>query len=201
MPGSFTNVPGTPSVDELIARWEERTGIRTQHREWYRAFQLYKMAVIGLVGARLFDDGHSDDLRFNDMAYGVPWLTALALTDLGIEEELEPGPLFPRGARRRGAAEGGPLVAAGRGRPRPAPTLGVAGGQLPIIAGLSWVEHPFDGRADAAVDEDVGAGEVARIVGHEERDQVGHFARRTHARDRRVVEHDLHHRLLFEFLT
>ena len=96
MPGSFTNVPGTPSVDELIARWEERTGIRTQHRAWYRAFQLFKMAVIGLVGARLFDDGHSDDLRFNDMAYGVPWLTGLALTDLGIEEEIEPGPMFPR---------------------------------------------------------------------------------------------------------
>ena len=108
MPGSFTNVPGTPSVDELIARWEERTGIRTQHREWYRAFQLFKMAVIGLVGARLFDDGHSDDLRFNDMAYGVPWLTGLALTDLGIEEELEAGADVPaQGARRRSAAEGG----------------------------------------------------------------------------------------------
>jgi aminoglycoside phosphotransferase (APT) family kinase protein len=99
MPGSFTNALGTPSVDEFIARWEERTGISTQHREWYRAFQLFKMAVIGLVGARLFDDGHSDDLRFNDMAYGVPWLTGLALTDLGIEEELEPGPLFPRKER------------------------------------------------------------------------------------------------------
>ena len=182
MPGSFNNVPGTPSVEELIARWEERTGIRTQHREWYRAFQLYKMAVIGLVGARLFDDGHSDDLRFNDMAYGVPWLTGLALTDLGIEEELEPGPLFPReGARRRSATV--------RCRARS------------CASRPSWVEHPFDGGADAAVDEDVGAGEVARIVGHEERDQVGHFARRTHARDRRVVEHDLHHRLLFELLT
>jgi aminoglycoside phosphotransferase (APT) family kinase protein len=99
MPGSFNNVSGTPSVEELIARWEDHTGIRTQHREWYRAFQLYKMAVIGLVGARLFDDGDSDDLRFNDMAYGVPWLTTLALTDLGIQEELDPGPVFPRDER------------------------------------------------------------------------------------------------------
>ena len=57
------------------------------------------MAVIGLVGARLFDDGHSDDLRFADMAYGVPFLTGQALTELGIEEDLEPGPVFPRKER------------------------------------------------------------------------------------------------------
>ena len=100
MPGSgFTTAPGGLSVDEFVARWEQGTGIRTQHREWYRAFQLFKMAVIGLVGARLFDDRHSDDLRFADMAYGVPFLTTLALTELGIQEELEPGPVFPREER------------------------------------------------------------------------------------------------------
>jgi aminoglycoside phosphotransferase (APT) family kinase protein len=100
LPGSgFTTSPGALSVDKFSARWEERTGIRTQHREWYRAFQLYKMAVINLVGGRLFDDGHSDDLRFADMAYAVPFLTTMAITELGIEEELEPGPIFPRKER------------------------------------------------------------------------------------------------------
>ena len=63
------------------------------------------MAVIGLVGSRLFDDGDSDDLRLNDMAYGVPWLTGLALADLGIAEELEPGPMFPREERVAEARE------------------------------------------------------------------------------------------------
>lgn len=100
LPGSgFTTAAGALSVDEFLARWEERTGIRTQHREWYRAFQLYKMAVINLVGARVFDDRHSDDLRFADMAYAVPFLTTMALTELGIDEELEPGPMFPRKER------------------------------------------------------------------------------------------------------
>jgi aminoglycoside phosphotransferase (APT) family kinase protein len=99
MPGSFTNAPGAPSVDELIARWERATGIRAQHREWYRAFQLYKMAVILLVAGQLFDDGSSDDPRFIDMAYTVPYLTQQALTELGIDEELEPGPLLPREER------------------------------------------------------------------------------------------------------
>ena len=55
--------------------------------------------------------------------------------------------------------------------------------------------------AHAAVDEDVGAGEVTRRVGHEERDQIGDLARRTHAWHRRVVEHHLHHRLLLELLA
>ena len=99
MPGSITNVPGAPSVDELVARWEDRTGIRTQHRDWYRAFQLYKMAVIMFVGARLFDDGHTDDLRFVDMAYGVPFLTGQALAELGVQEELDAGDVFPRKER------------------------------------------------------------------------------------------------------
>ena len=180
MPGSFNNVAGS-------RRWRSssRAGrsapASARSTAMVPRFQLYKMAVIGLVGARLFDDGHSDDLRFNDMAYGVPWLTSFALTDLGIEEELEPGPVFPR----RSAS---PRY----GRRRIALSCGLR---------ASWVEHPFEGRADAAVDEDVGAGEVARVVGHEERDQIGHLARRTHARDRRVVEHHLHHRLLFELLA
>ena len=38
----------------------------------------------------------------------MPWLTGLALADLGIEEELEPGPMFPREERvAEVRAEGG----------------------------------------------------------------------------------------------
>jgi aminoglycoside phosphotransferase (APT) family kinase protein len=98
-PGSITNVPGAPSVDELVARWEDRTGIPTQHRDWYRAFQLYKMAVIMFVGARLFEEGHTDDLRFVDMAYAVPFLTGQALAELSVHEELDAGDVFPRKER------------------------------------------------------------------------------------------------------
>ena len=98
-PGSITNVPGAPTVDELVARWEDRAGIRTRHRDWYRAFQLFKMAVIMLVGARLFDDGYTDDLRLLDMAYAVRPLTWQALAELGIEEQIDAGPVLPRKER------------------------------------------------------------------------------------------------------
>jgi aminoglycoside phosphotransferase (APT) family kinase protein len=96
---SFTTASGALSVDEFVARWEQLTGISTQHREWYRAFQLFKMAVIMLVGAALFDAGYTDDPRFIEMAYAVLFLTQQALTELGVEEELEAGPLLPRDER------------------------------------------------------------------------------------------------------
>jgi aminoglycoside phosphotransferase (APT) family kinase protein len=109
MPGSFTNVPGTPSADELVARWERATGIRTQHRDWYRAFQLFKMAVIMLVGAQLFDAGLTDDERFAVMGYAVVFLTEQALAELDITEQLDPGEVLPREERlaaARHTAEG-----------------------------------------------------------------------------------------------
>ena len=59
---------------------------RCVHREWYRAFQGFKMAVIMLVGAMLFDSGVTDDPRMGNMALGVHPFTTTALRDLGIVE-------------------------------------------------------------------------------------------------------------------
>jgi len=98
-PGSFTSRPGALSTDEFVSRWEELTGITTSNREWYRAFQGFKMAVILLVGGHLFDVGHSDDVRFMEMTYAIGWLTQTALEDLGMEEQLESGPVLPREER------------------------------------------------------------------------------------------------------
>ena len=56
----------------------------------------FKTAAIILVGGHLFDDGHSDDLRFGQMTYAIHPLTRQALHELGIDEELEPGPVLPR---------------------------------------------------------------------------------------------------------
>jgi aminoglycoside phosphotransferase (APT) family kinase protein len=94
-------VAGLPPAhfDELLARYEQQTGITVHHREWYAAFQAFKMATIQLVAAMLFDQGFSDDLRFAGMAYAVPMVTNLGLQALGIGEELEPGPVRPRKER------------------------------------------------------------------------------------------------------
>jgi aminoglycoside phosphotransferase (APT) family kinase protein len=100
-PGYATSAPGALSVDEFVARWEQLTGIRTQQREWYRAFQALKMAVIMFVGGQLFDAGHSTDLRLAEMAHMVHPMTQLGLHELGIDEPLEAGPVLPRPERVR----------------------------------------------------------------------------------------------------
>jgi aminoglycoside phosphotransferase (APT) family kinase protein len=104
-PGYATSAPGALSVDEFVARWEELTGIRTQRREWYRAFQALKMAVIMFVGGQLFDAGHSRDLRLAEMAHAVHPMTQLGLHQLGVDEQLEAGPVLPRTERVRKVEE------------------------------------------------------------------------------------------------
>ena len=98
---SITSRPASLSADEFVARWEELTGIEARHREWYRAFQSYKMAVIMFVGGMLFDAGHSDDLRLAEMASVVPLVTGLALRELGIAERPEHGPVVVRAERMK----------------------------------------------------------------------------------------------------
>ena len=94
-PGFVTAADGAPSADELVGRWEALTGIRAQHRPWYRALQGLKIAVILLVGGHLYESGHSTDTRLLEMAYGVPPLTQAALADLGIDVHPESGPVLP----------------------------------------------------------------------------------------------------------
>jgi len=98
-PGSFTNRRGALTTDELVARYEALTGIDVVHREWYRAFQGFKMVVIMLVAAMLFDAGVTDDLRFASMGDAVDVFTRPALAALGVDEDLEPGPVTPRAER------------------------------------------------------------------------------------------------------
>jgi aminoglycoside phosphotransferase (APT) family kinase protein len=81
-PASFTSRPEAPTVDDLVARYEALTGITVRGREWYRAFAGYKLAVIMLVGASLFDAGISTDVRLANMGRGVPIFTTAALREL-----------------------------------------------------------------------------------------------------------------------
>ena len=63
------------------------------------ALNAFKMAVICLIGAMLFDDGFSDDLKLVVAASGTHLLTQLGLADLGITEEIESGPIAIREER------------------------------------------------------------------------------------------------------
>jgi aminoglycoside phosphotransferase (APT) family kinase protein len=106
-PGSFTSLPGALTPDELVARYEQLTGISVRHREWYRAFQQFKLTVILFVGGMLFHGGFTDDLRLAQMGRAVHPMTLRALRELGVEADLEPGPVSPSEERIRAVRSAG----------------------------------------------------------------------------------------------
>lgn len=95
-PVGINSHPAAPSIDALLAHYESASGIKVANRPWYRAFNAYKMAVICLIGAMLVEDGHSDDQKLALAAYGTSLLTQAGLTELGIDEPLDDGPVLPR---------------------------------------------------------------------------------------------------------
>lgn len=98
-PVGITSRPTAPSIDWALERYQELTGIPVEHRGWYRALEAYKTSVILLVGSMLFEVGHSDDLRYLEMALGIAFTTQSGLADLGVEERLDAGPVMPSDAR------------------------------------------------------------------------------------------------------
>ena len=111
-PVGITSRPTAPAIDDVLARYEERSGITLEHRPWYRALQAYKTAVILLVGSMLFEAGHTDDMRNLEMA-------------LGIDMTTQPGLRGPRG--RRAARRGTGAARATRASPKPRPAVDDAG--------------------------------------------------------------------------
>jgi aminoglycoside phosphotransferase (APT) family kinase protein len=98
-PVGLTSHPAACTIDEFLARYEEASGITLQNRNWYRALNAFKMAVICLIGAMLFDDGTSDDMKLVVAAGGVEILTIIGLADLGVSESYETGPIAIREER------------------------------------------------------------------------------------------------------
>lgn len=101
MPHFITGRPSALPIEEALAYYEKLTGIPIRNREWYRAFQGFKTAVILLVGAMMFDAGISDVPRFAYMGRAVPFLTTAALRELGVEEDLDSGPVQASDERLR----------------------------------------------------------------------------------------------------
>ncbi len=86
-------------LDGVLEQYEQTTGITLTNRGWYRAMQSFKTAVILLIGSMQFDAGISNDPRYAEMALAVPYMTDKGLKELGVEEELDPGPVSPRPER------------------------------------------------------------------------------------------------------
>ncbi|MDT5139781.1 MAG: hypothetical protein QOD58_4043 [Mycobacterium sp.] len=94
-PVGITSHPAALSIEDLLAYYEQVSGIKVENRSWYRAFNAYKMAVICLIGAMLIDAGHSDDQKLVLASYGTSLLTNMGLAELGIAEPLDDGPVLP----------------------------------------------------------------------------------------------------------
>jgi aminoglycoside phosphotransferase (APT) family kinase protein len=103
MPVGIPSHDAALSIDDVIAHYVAASGLTVANREWYRAFNAFKLAVINLIGSRLFDDGVTDDQRFMLNAYGIPLFTQMGLADLGVTETLEDGPVMPSEERMRKA--------------------------------------------------------------------------------------------------
>lgn len=98
-PVGITSHAAALSIDDLLAHYEAVSGITIQNRPWYRAFNAYKMAVICLIGAMLIEDGHSEDQKLVLAGYGTSLLTKAGLSELGIDDAPEDGPVLPREER------------------------------------------------------------------------------------------------------
>lgn len=94
-PVGITSHPDALDIEALLEHYQQASGITLQNRSWYRAFNAYKMAVICLIGAMLVDGGHSDDQKLMLAAYGTSMLTQVGLSELGIDEALDDGPVLP----------------------------------------------------------------------------------------------------------
>jgi aminoglycoside phosphotransferase (APT) family kinase protein len=103
MPVGIPSHEAAITIDDMIGRYEAVSGIDVVNREWYRALNAFKLAVINLIGSRLFDDGVTDDQRFMLNAYGIPLFTQMGLADLGVTEQLDDGPVMPREERMKQA--------------------------------------------------------------------------------------------------
>ena len=103
-PVGLTSHPAALTVDQLLEAYQSVSGVTVAHRPWYRALNAYKMAVICLIGAMLVDDGHSDDHKLVIAAYGTSLLTTLGLSELGVDEKLDDGPIMPSAQRMQAVA-------------------------------------------------------------------------------------------------
>jgi aminoglycoside phosphotransferase (APT) family kinase protein len=74
-----TRSEGFPTRDELIARYEERTGRSMSDLRWYQALALWKTAVFLEGNYKRYLQGASDDAWYGLMREGIPEVARAAL--------------------------------------------------------------------------------------------------------------------------
>ncbi|MFC6904648.1 phosphotransferase family protein [Halalkalicoccus tibetensis] len=84
----FMEREGYPTRRELVARYEEATGIEFEDERFYRALAVYKLAALGEMFFRRYLEGNSDDPMYPKMEERVPALAERARRIVEGEEPL-----------------------------------------------------------------------------------------------------------------
>jgi aminoglycoside phosphotransferase (APT) family kinase protein len=85
---SAVEVPGHPSVQQMIAHYAERSGNTVHDLRWYRAFAAFKLAAISQgVHHRYVHGGYGEHPNFADIGHLVAPLVAESLAVLNDETE------------------------------------------------------------------------------------------------------------------
>jgi aminoglycoside phosphotransferase (APT) family kinase protein len=74
-----TKKEGFPTRDELVSRYEERTGRSMSDLRWYQTLALWKSAVFLEGSYKRFREGTTDDQWFAFLEQGVPQIAEAAL--------------------------------------------------------------------------------------------------------------------------
>ncbi|WP_137288511.1 phosphotransferase family protein [Natronorubrum halophilum] len=84
----FMEREGYSSRTELVARWEDRTGLEFEHERFYRALAVYKLAGLGEMFYRRYLEGNSDNPMYPKMEHRVPALADRAKRIIDGDEPL-----------------------------------------------------------------------------------------------------------------
>ncbi|MDX1530847.1 MAG: phosphotransferase family protein, partial [Rhodothermales bacterium] len=68
---SPTTLPGNPTREELVARYERATGRTVEHPVFYYVYGLFKLAVIVQQIYKRYVEGHTHDERFAGLLHAV----------------------------------------------------------------------------------------------------------------------------------
>ncbi|WP_129116562.1 phosphotransferase family protein [Halegenticoccus tardaugens] len=85
---TFMEADAYPTRRELVARYEERTGITFERERFYRALAVYKLAALGEMFYRRYLEGNSDDPTYPKMRERVPALAERARRIVDGDEPL-----------------------------------------------------------------------------------------------------------------
>lgn len=97
--GGLSSLPGALSMEEFLDIYQARSGVAVHDLLFYEMLAGFKVAVIHLLAAMLFQNGKSSDLRFAWLGQLIPQLMREMLPRIGACADIPAGNVIPSWAR------------------------------------------------------------------------------------------------------